>query len=303
MDDLVEIEISEEQIETFNQDGFIVVDRIISDEAVEQLRERYDLLFKGEWETGLVPDEVNWKEGRDDPNMTRQICNAWKSDRYVAQIILNPKIGLACAQLGGWPGTRISQDNVLMKAPGGKALGFHQDSSYEKWTKIPDWVSCWIALDDTTAHGGTVEYVRGSHKWAEYGMIEQFHAPENEVKDLSKAAEMAGVAEPERVPVVVKAGGGAFHQGWTWHGSAKNNSENVRRSIVAHCMSSENEFHPTEVGYIYSRYKRFGDPKMDETHFPILWREDGYKSNFIEPFGNREINWGEEVPEPTSHEK
>ncbi|HEU0253956.1 MAG TPA: hypothetical protein VFR12_13055, partial [Pyrinomonadaceae bacterium] len=25
--------------------------------------------------------------------------------------------------------------------------------------------TCWIALDDTSAAGGTIEYARGSHKW------------------------------------------------------------------------------------------------------------------------------------------
>ena len=293
--ELVNINISDEQVENFRRDGFIVVDEIISQEAVEILRERYDLLFNGEWETGLVPDEVNWKSGRDDESLTRQICNAWKSDRYVANIILNPKIGAACAKLGAWPGTRLSQDNILWKPPGGKALGFHQDSAYEKWTTLPDWVSCWIALDDTTAHGGTVEYVRGSHRWGESGMIEQFHGPENPVKDLDEAAKLAG-KEVERVPVVVKAGGGAFHQGWTWHGSDLNRSDKPRRSIVAHCMSSDTQFHESRVGYIYSRYKRFGDPQMDESFFPITWKSNGSPSDFIEPFSRREINWGEAVP-------
>lgn len=292
----VEVEINPDQIKQFQEDGFIIVDRIITDEAVELLRDRFDKLFKGEWETGLVPDEVNWQEGRDDPSLTRQICNGWKSDRYVAEVILDPKIGKACARLGGWPGTRISQDNILWKAPGGKALGFHQDSSYERWTKLPHWVSCWIALDDTTAQGGTVEYVRGSHRWDKYGMIEQFHGPENATKDLDLAAKQAGVEKPERVPIVVKAGGGAFHDGWTWHGSDINHTDNPRRAIVAHCMSSENSFHPTEVGYIYSRYKRFGDEVMDESFFPILWSESGYCSDFIKPYGQRKINWGQAVP-------
>jgi hypothetical protein len=46
------------------------------------------------------------------------------------------------------------------------------------------------------------------------------------------------------------------------------------------------------VGYIYSRYKRFGDDTMDETFFPITWRSDGYRSPFIEPYCNRRIGWG-----------
>ena len=195
--------------------------------------------------------------------------------------------------LGGWPGTRISQDNILWKPPGGKPLGFHQDSAYEQWTAIPEWASCWIALDDTTAEGGTVEYVRGSHRWGQSDMIEEFHAPSNPVKELAEAASNAGIEEPERVPVVVKAGGGAFHQGWTWHGSDINHTERPRRSVVAHCMSSENQFHADRVSSIYSRYKRFGDNGMDESFFPITWRTDGYRSSFIPAYVEREIGWGQ----------
>lgn len=289
------LEITDQQVADFKRDGFIAVDKIIDLDEVKLLLERYELLFQGKWETGLVPDEVNWLEGRDPPENTRQICNGWKADRYVASVILQAAIGRACARLGGWPGTRISQDNILWKPPGGKPLGFHQDSAYEQWTIPPDWVSCWIALDDTTAEGGTVEYVRGSHLWGHSGMIEQFHAPTDPAKDLRKAAEAAG-ATIERVPIVVPAGGGAFHGGWTWHGSDINHRDVPRRSIVAHCMSSETRFHPNYVGYIYSRYKRFGDDTMDESFFPVLWREDGYRTPFIDPFAARRINWGEALP-------
>ncbi len=286
-------EITDEQIESFSSDGFVVVDRIISDENVALLRERLDVLFSDEYETGIGPDEVNWKKDRDPIQNTRQICNAWKSDRYVASVVLRQDIGKACAVLGGWPGTRISQDNILWKPPGGKPLGFHQDSAYEQWTAIPEWASCWIALDDTTAEGGTVEYVRGSHRWGQSGMIEEFHAPSNPVKELAEAASNAGIEEPERVPVVVKAGGGAFHQGWTWHGSDINHTQRPRRSVVAHCMSSENQFHDDRVSSIYSRYKRFGDNGMDESFFPITWRTDGYRSSFIQAYVERKIGWGQ----------
>lgn len=286
-------EITDEQIESFNNDGFVVVDRIISDENVALLRERLDVLFSGEYETGIGPDEVNWKKDRDPIQNTRQICNGWKSDRYVASVVLRQDIGKACAVLGGWPGTRISQDNILWKPSGGKPLGFHQDSAYEQWTAIPEWASCWIALDDTTAEGGTVEYVRGSHRWGQSGMIEEFHAPSNPVKELAEAASNAGIEKPERVPVVVKAGGGAFHQGWTWHGSDINHTQRPRRSVVAHCMSSENQFHDDRVSSIYSRYKRFGDNGMDESFFPITWRTDGYRSSFIQAYVDRKIGWGQ----------
>ena len=288
--------ISDSQVADFERDGFISVARIIDDAEVALLRERYDELFNGRWETGLMPDEVNWLEGRDPPDRTRQICNGWKSDRYFTGVILQESIGRACARLGRWPGARLSQDNVLWKPPGGKPLGFHQDSPYERWTTLPYMVSCWIALDDTTAEGGTVEYVRGSHRWGEAGMIDQFHAPDDPVKDLAMAAAAARLSDYERVPIVVNAGGGAFHGGWTWHGSDLNRSGRPRRSAVAHCMSSAARFAADHVGAVYSRYKRFGDDTMDETFFPVLWREDGYRSPFLDPFAARRITWGGTVP-------
>jgi hypothetical protein len=285
------LEFSEEQTARFHADGFLIVDRIIDPALAVTALDRYEDLFAGTFETGLYPDEWNWRPGRDAPDLTRQICNGWKSDRDIARVVLREDIGRACAQLGGWPGTRLSQDNVLWKPPAGKALGFHQDSSYEQWTVPPDWVSCWIALEDTTAAGGTVEYVRGSHRWQQWRMIDEFHGPADPHKDLREAAAAAGV-EPELVPVEVKAGGGAFHAGWTWHGSGINRAEVPRRALVAHCMSSEARFHPSTVGYLYSRYKRFGDDSMDETFFPITWRRDGYRSPFIEPYCDRRIGWG-----------
>ena len=288
--------LSREQIEAFHTDGFVVVERIIDPELAHDARDRYEALFSGRFETGLYPDEWNWRAGRDDPTLTRQICNAWKSDRDIARVVLREDVGRACAQLGGWPGARLSQDNVLWKPPGARALGFHQDSSYEQWAVPSDWVSCWIALDDTTAAGGTVEYVRGSHRWARSGMIEEFHGPADPHRELRAAAARAGV-EPERVPIEVPAGGGAFHAGWTWHGSGINRADVPRRALVAHCMSSEARFHPSTTGYIYSRYKRFGDDTMDESFFPIIWRGDGYRSPFLDAYLESKVGWAGPVTE------
>jgi phytanoyl-CoA hydroxylase len=286
-----QFELTDEQMATFVNDGFVIVEQIIDPTLAQRALDRYEALLSGTFETGLYPDEWNWKPGVNDPNLTRQICNAWKSDRDVARVVLRPDIGRACARLGSWPGARLSQDNVLWKPPGGKALGFHQDSSYEQWALPPEWVSCWIALEDTTAAQGTVEYVRGSHRWRHWGMIDEFHGPQDPHLDLRQAAQAEGV-EPELVAVEVPAGGGAFHAGWTWHGSNRNRSNRPRRSLVAHCMSSEARFHPITTGYLYSRYKRFGDDRMDESFFPITWRADGYRSEFLDPYLEEQIGWG-----------
>ena len=88
----------------FHADGFAVVDRLVGDGAVTALRERFDRLFRGDFETGVPPDEVNWQQGTGDPTLTRQLCNGWKADRLVAAVVLDPALGEALAQLAGWPG-------------------------------------------------------------------------------------------------------------------------------------------------------------------------------------------------------
>src|SRR5438034_6294334 len=282
------IELSERQVAQFHADGFLILPRLIDPAWAARVAARYEDLFGGKFETGLYPDEWNWQEGRDRPDRARQICNGWKSDRTVASLVLAADIGRLCAQLAGWPGARLSQDNVIWKPPGAKALGFHQDDSYTGWIVPAHMTTCWIALDPTTAAGGTIEYVRGSHQWPVSPPIEQFHAPEDYRKEMRDAAASVGLAAPELVPVEVPAGGCAFHDGRTWHGSDMNRSSKPRRSAVSHCMSAEARFHPTNVSYIYNRYKRVGDETMDESFFPILWRRDGYRTPFLEAYVKQE---------------
>ena len=149
--------LTEEHKRRFEADGFLILDTFIDAATVERLRARFEPLFKGEFETGLYPDEWNWQEGRDRPDRTRQICNGWKSDRTVASVVLSEQVGRCVAELSNWPGARICQDNVIWKPAGAKALGYHQDDSYAKWFTPSHMATYWIALDDTTASGGTIE--------------------------------------------------------------------------------------------------------------------------------------------------
>ena len=73
------LELTKLQKNQFQDDGFVIVRNVVDPEKISQIVSRYPLLFKGSFETGVSPDEFNWKFGRDDPSLTRQICNGWKS--------------------------------------------------------------------------------------------------------------------------------------------------------------------------------------------------------------------------------
>ena len=123
---------------------------------------------------------MNWVPGRDPEDRTRQLCNAWKSDTVVAAQVLSERTGRLAAQLAGYRGVRILQDNVLWKPPGTKAIGFHQDSSYADYLVPPEMITCWISLHETQADAGPLEFVRGSHTWPKSPPARsEFHAPDD----------------------------------------------------------------------------------------------------------------------------
>ena len=86
------------------------------------------------------------------------------------------------------------------------------------------------------------------------------------------------------MPIEVPAGGAAFHDGWSFHGSP---AERARRRRAAldhqpHGLAPTRRWNPTSRHPIYSRYRRPGELELDEAFFPIMWREDGHRTPYIE---------------------
>ncbi len=275
------VELSSAQIKQFQEDGFLIVENFLPEDFCQQLSQRMALLFHGEFETGIYPDEWHWRPGMSLPDITREMCNAWKSDRAIASLVLSAEIGRLTATLAGWDGARIGQDSMWMKPPGAKAIAMHQDGAYIDYLAPAEMMTCWIALDRATAADGTLVYVKGSHKWPLIETQGEFHAPQKDYRwAMLQAAEQAGEEEPELVIVDVPAGGCAFHHGRTWHGLCQTTrTEGTFHSIGLHTLPAIAQFHPEHSpGYIYGRYKRLNNLEMDESFFPILWQKDGYRS-------------------------
>jgi ectoine hydroxylase-related dioxygenase (phytanoyl-CoA dioxygenase family) len=269
------------QLEQFDRDGFLVVERFVDDDTVALLRSRFEPLFAGTYATGIKPDEVNWAPGRDPEDRTRQICNGWKADPTIADQVLSERSGRLAAALVGWDGVRLIQDNCIWKPPGAKSLGMHQDGSYLDYLVPPEMVTCWIPLDDTSAEAGTITYAAGSHRWPRSPENRgEFHAPADWL-----AAVRHAVPEGEElrlVPVEVKAGGAAFHHHLTFHGSGPNAGDVHRRSVISHFGRAETTFHPTNTDLNYSRYRRVDDLSLDDSFFPVVWTRAGGRSAWLD---------------------
>jgi phytanoyl-CoA hydroxylase len=270
-----------EQIRQYERDGFLIVERWLTDDEVERTRERFHACFEHEWETGLAPDEVNYTPGVTPPDRTRQLCNVWKADRWLARITLQERNARFAAKLAGAPGMRLLQDNMIWKPPSGKALLAHQDAAYVPFLEPPNMTTCWMALDETAADTGTIYYARGSHAWGRLPTGDTFHAPEDWLGWMHEVRPPD--VEAEMVPIEVPPGGAAFHHGLTFHGSPPNERPDAdRRAIISHMVTTDTKWHPTVRHPLYSRYMRPDELEMDEVYFPIMWREDSYRTPYIE---------------------
>ena len=270
------------QIERYRRDGFLIVERFLEPVELDRIRDRFMRVFEHEWETGLAPDEVNYVPGVTAPELTRQLCNVWKADRVLAAVTLSRRVGEFAVRLAAVAGVRLAQDNAIWKPPSGRALLCHQDAAYLGHLDPPNMTTCWMALDDTAADTGTIYYVRGSHRWPHASLGGEFHAPDDWLAHV--VSSMPPGVELELVPIEVPAGGAAFHDGWTFHGSPPNQRADAqRRSIISHMISTDTRWNPDHPHPIYSRYRRPGEAELDEAFFPILWR-DGYRTKWLSEY-------------------
>ena len=65
----MDLALSEADVARFHRDGFLIRERIVGPEVVAALREAMARTFDGEYPSGLMPDEVNWRPGHD-PHVT-----------------------------------------------------------------------------------------------------------------------------------------------------------------------------------------------------------------------------------------
>lgn len=278
--------------------GFAVTPRPILDlKTIEYLKLRYESLFRGDFETGIYPDEWHWRAGLSLPNVTREICNGYKSDRRVASVVLNRELAALAAESRGWSSTRIGQDDVIWKPPAASnahapprpqtTVGFHRDADYISKQFEPyenNMVTLWMALDDADEETGCIEYVPGSHKFVQpmRDSIEQetssnlsFFSGEETKEDSSHRDSLSSeiYSQQDIVRATCPAGHAIFHHQDVWHGSGPNRSTSRhRRALVAHLLDGNVKWIQGKgASYIYGRYRRSCTDEVDEDFFPVLY--------------------------------
>lgn len=143
------------------------------------------------------------------------------------------------------------------------------------------------------SYAGPIIYAKGSHQWPDDELSDYRNRTRNGMsgfldpinfKPSVEAAAANHAKAPEYEVIELPSGGGVFHGGWTWHGSAANSDTKSQYSLSIHCMPSYATYSERLRDPIESRYKRFGSVKLDESYYPILWTKTQYRSPWLKSY-------------------
>ncbi len=266
-----------EDLSNFEKNGFIILKNVFDKKYLDKIKSNCYKLFKQDYQTGLLPDKIKWKKSDKKNNLPRSLCNIWKSNRSVASLSLNNRIGKIASFLMNWDSVRLNQDSVIWVPPKCGNVSFHQDEPYQDWHLPGKIITAWIPLSKTYKKGATIEYATGSHKWKFSKRLNTFLGANDYMYHLKKYTKK----KMNIFSVEINKGDIVMHHGRVWHGSTINRTTKNRMSISIHLMSGKSKFHPVISNPLFTKFKHFNSLRMDESFFPIIWSKKKYRSNFI----------------------
>lgn len=224
--------LTREQIDFFNENGYLRWGKILSDEELPPLRAEYDRVFAEARESGryrnLAISDTNDNDAkRNAPTQMLQVMQVCERSLLFRRLVHDARFLDIVEELIG-PNIMLFHDQALFKpAKSGGAVFWHQDNAYWR-CKPANLVSCWLTLDDVDVHNGAMQVLPGSHLkpfWHQTAASTSALLDSGSKIDASKA-----------VVNELPAGGCMFHHCQTLHYTAPNTTDRQRRAFAIHFM-------------------------------------------------------------------
>ncbi|MCC6445103.1 MAG: phytanoyl-CoA dioxygenase family protein [Armatimonadetes bacterium] len=228
------MQLTSEQLEGYERDGYVVIEGLVAPEMVEALRARAREYTHGGRPLGSVRAQVEPKVARGELQVAhpgdsfRKLEGLVEGDDLFQKLGLHENIVSVIEQIVG-PDIKMFRNALMLKPPEvGSAKGMHQDSPY--WPIEPmELCSCWFTLDDATPENGCMAVLPGWHK---KGPLPHVNVTDDYVVE-------EGLYDPAQMALVpMKAGGGLFFHSLLPHYTAPNRSKSWRRAIALSYMSA-----------------------------------------------------------------
>ncbi len=229
------MKLSQDQIDQFDRDGYLVVEDLISPDQVQALVQRIDDIAAGR--TDFPEESVEYEPGATGKerniNSLRKINSCSIYDPLFAEHARTPAFLDAMEGLLG-PDLKQFGDQLFMKPPGGMEKTYHQDSAYFNIDPM-NIITIWAALDDVTLDNGCLWVIPGSHKEGLVDHSETWMVGDRQDKRIPDDA----IDTTREKSIVMSVGSCSFHHSLLLHRSGPNNTPDYRRGLATHYMSAQ----------------------------------------------------------------
>ncbi len=216
--------ITPEQIKQFHEQGFFILEKVMTEEQIEGLRVeclRYIDNFDAEMEAkGVTTLGINHYKKR------YFISNRGSESSIISSFLFSELMANVCLATLVSDVYLFNEQYVVKAAEVGSKFSWHQDSGYIGHYHRP-YLSCWCALDDMSEENGTIHvlsYERAGMKPGEY--------IEHTIEEVSND-KVGYRGDDPGITVVVPAGSIAVFSSRTFHSSGANSTNRMRRSYLA----------------------------------------------------------------------
>lgn len=218
-----EYPLSEEQIQSFRSQGFVILRGVLTSGEVDAYREE---IKRATFE--LNNEKRKLEERGAYGKAFLQTLNLRLHSQGVMKLVSSPRIGKIAADLMGVNGVRIFHEQSLFKEPGKgtNPTPWHQDQYYWPLEELTT-IGFWMPLVDIEQGMGGMKWAAGTHK---LGFLGQHAISAESQKYYEGYIKEHHIQVTEGVPM--KRGDVSFHYGWTLHAAGPNCSDRLREAMV-----------------------------------------------------------------------
>ncbi|MAO56428.1 MAG: phytanoyl-CoA dioxygenase [Rhodospirillaceae bacterium] len=217
--------ISADQVQTYRDKGYVVVEDLFSAEDVQEMKTALDTLIEGARGLSDHTNVIDLEPShRSDAPRVRRIKEPFLYDDVFNRMARHPRLLSVLTALLG-PTCRMHGSKINLKsAEYGSPVEWHQDWAFYPHTN-DDVLAVGVMLDDMTEDNGPMLCVPGSHKGPTY--------------DHHQDGRFVGAMDPDDCPdldkaemILGRAGACSFHHVRAVHGSGQNTSGRDRRLLL-----------------------------------------------------------------------
>jgi phytanoyl-CoA hydroxylase len=236
--------LSAEQIQTFHQDGFLILRQVIAADEVAALQREMGRLI-----AASKPDLQDHSYGKghaDGSPVLRRIEYVLDKSPACRALLGHPAALRAVEEIAG-PDFFTGQDAMVLKMPGqGMVVPWHRDlASTDDYPSDPPVFVGDYYIDNADLNT-CLWVIAGSHRWSD-----------EKAREVLQTLNAGGFSREGAIPVEMRAGDVLFHNVRTLHGSPENRSSQMRRVIyyTFHTARIVAEHGPHRREYIDAKQK------------------------------------------------